>query len=422
MYATFSYKQLFRANKNIDYVIQGEGEKAFDNLIGYFLGERKLSEVQGLVYRDPSSDKIVINRRGGSIDIDSIPMPDRMRLDMELYATYSRNFGSRIFSDYPFRIASVLTSRGCNYKCQFCSTKQMWGNIRYRSIESCVNEMKFLINRWDINSFFFPDDSMLSNKRHYIEFLKRIIEENLNIKWLSGGIQAALLDEETIKLSIESGLVYFPIAFEWGSDKTLRKLKKPLSTKLSEKCVSTIRRIAPDAYIFGAWIAGLPFETKEDIAKTYRFIKYLDLDWSSIYSYQPYRGTPLYEQCVEKGYVNEGVDTITNPIALTGNAISTENFSSDWILYNNYLANLDINFMNNRNAHGRGNIHQAIRDFLDITVCYPNHVFAYYCLSQCYKKLSDKKNQDKYFNKARVASKNDNYYDKFIKHFQLKLY
>lgn len=420
-YATFSYKQLFSMNKNIDFVIRGEGEKVFVNLTDYLAGVKESSQLNGVVYRDQSSGKIIANRVEKSIEINTIPIPDRTYLDMQLYATHSRNSGQKIFPDYSFTMASVLTSRGCNHSCTFCSTKKMWGNARFRDVESIISEMKFLIHNYNINCFFFPDDNMLSNRTRYIELLNRIIEEDFNIKWMSGGFQSALLDSEIVELSVKSGLVYFPIAFESGSDKTLRTLKKPLTTKNAQKCVDTIRNTAPDAYIFGSWITGLPFETKEDIEKTYKFIKHLDLDWSSIYTFQPYRGTPLYEVCVEKGYVDENRDTITSPIALTNNAITTDNFSSEWLLYNNYLANLDINFINNRNANGRGNIYQAIRDFLDISSSYPTHVFSYYCLSKCYEQLGDITNQTKYLNKARFASKNDKFYDKYIKHFNLNL-
>jgi len=418
-YASFSYKRAL-LNKNIDFIIMTEGEKGFKQLLEYLLGKLKIEEVGNLIYMKKNDNEIIINERAECIDLADMPWPDRSNFFMDSYATRSRNAAFKLFPERQSRVASVSCSRGCPYLCGFCSTKRLWGaSIRYRSLNSIFEEIRYLIEKYKINTFFFPDDNIAYNRDFFRSFLKRLIKlrESYDIKWISGGFQATKLDEEIIKLCVESGLVFFPVAFESGSARVLRLLKKPLTIEQAEKFMHIFRDAAPQAYIYGGWITGLPFETKEDFELTYNFAKKIDLDWAAFYCYQPYPGTPVYEECVEKGYISLMQDNVVASNAITNNAISTENFSAEDVISSNYCANLDINFVNNRNLCGRGVKKYAYADFLDIVTVYPDHVFGYYCLAE-FSKLENNIPEWKRYMKLTVeAKKRTDYFDKFIEDF-----
>ncbi|MEW6614762.1 MAG: radical SAM protein [Thermodesulfobacteriota bacterium] len=414
-YASHSFNKAFK-NKNLDFIIKGEGEEGFRQFIEYILNERNVKDVGSLIYR--SNGGIKANSTVLVNNIDTIPRVDRSNFLMDLYASYSVRLANRHSKiSYIPRLASILTSRGCPYKCAFCSTRLQWGpKIRYRKISDVMSEIKWLKDTYNINTFFFPDDNICTNSKHFIEFLKQLKKEK--IKWLSGGFQVSAMTDEAINLCIESGLLYFPMSFESGANETLKKLKKPLNIKQSEDFVKRARLIDNNIYIFGSWITALPFETLEDIDKTHAFAKYLDLDWSSFYCYQPYPGTEIYQYCIDKGYIQENEENVKSPVALL-NAISTENFSASEVVFKNYCANIDINFLNNRNLNGRGNFTQAYRDFVDIINNYPTHVFAHYALSNYFNNLGNKKKSRYFLMKARESSEVEKFYEPFIKHFNL---
>ena len=414
-FASYSYRRAFE-KKNLDFAIKGEGEEGFRQFIEYILSERSVDEVGSLIYR--KNGQILLNTPVLVDDLNTMPWVDRTNFFMELYATYPVRLIRRYSVEkYEARLGSILTSRGCPYKCGFCSTRLLWGkNIRCRSISDVMEEIRWLKNEFGINTFFFPDDNIATDRKRFVKFLKKLRKEN--IKWLSGGFQISAMTDEAINLCIESGLLYFPMAFESGSNDTLKKIRKPLRIEQSKDFVKRARSINNEICIFGGWITGLPFETMADIEKTHVFAKHLDLDWSSFYCYQPYPGTEIYRLCVEKGYVKESENNVKGSVPLL-EAISTEHFSADEVIFKNYCANIDINFLNNRNLKGRGSKDQAGRDFIDIINNYPTHVFAHFCMSKYFKDKNDKKMYRYHLSKSRECAKQDHFFEPYIKYFNL---
>lgn len=416
-YASYSYKRAFN-NQNLDYVIKGEGEEPFKQFIEYILGKRKIQEVGSLIYRENTN--IESNPCAFVKDLDQIPTIDRSNFFMDLYATYSVRIPERYTPvHYPVRLTSLATSRGCPFKCAFCSTRLLWGDgIRYRSISDIIAEIKQLKSQHGINTLFFLDESINVNKKRFIEFLKEL--KKLKIKWYGCGLQVVTITEEIVELCVESGLLYFEMSFESGSNEILRKMHKPLTIEQAERAVQIVRKVARDKSIFGAFVTGFPFEKLEHIDQTISFARQLDLDWSGFYSCQPYPGTEIYQICLDRGYIKETEDTIKNPVPLLHNALTTENFTAQEVIERNYRANLDLNFLNNRNLCGRGRLEQAFRDFSDIIHNYPNQVFAHYCLSKYFQQKDNSQEADNCLKRARTCAKVDPFYQPYIRYFGLE--
>ena len=214
---------------------------------------------------------------------------------------------------------------------------------------------------------------------------------------------------------VESGIALIGCNPESGNDDVLKRIDKPLKTRMVDKFIKMVKSVDPNVYLYASWVVGFPFETKEQIRETHDFAKSLDFDWSAFYCFTPYPGTPLYNDCIEKGYIDEN-NTVSNTYAF--NAISTDNFTNEELIHDNYLANLDLNFLNNKNINS--NTDRAITDFEDMTFTYPDHVFAYYCLSKCYIIKKDFAKSEMYLQEARAAAKRDSFYLPFITHFNLE--
>ena len=414
-FASYSYNRAF-VNPNLDYIVQGEGEEGLRQFIEFQLGQRTIETVGSLIYRCGTA--INSNPQVFVDDLSAIPWVDRSNLWMDMYATRSTRVINRFTADdFAPRLASIYVTRGCPHRCGFCSTRLLWGkSIRQRSIPDVMNEIEWLKGEYDINTLSFNDDNLSADREYFAEFLRQLKKQH--IRWLPSGFQLSSMTDEIINLCIESGLICFQVAFESGSNETLKRIRKPLRIEQSEKFVERVRSINPRMYIYGGWITGLPFETMEDIETTHAFAKHLDLDWSSFFCYQPYPGTELYRYCVEKGYVQKDERNIKCNTYLLS-AISTENFSSEDLIYKNYCANIDLNFLNNRNLKGRGNLEQAYRDFIDMAFVYPTHIFAHIGLSEYYAQKNDQKTSDYYYTKAKECAAQDNFYKPYIEHFQL---
>ena len=387
--------EIAMADRNLDFLLFSEGEKSFAGLIGALRGGFEPSAmVDGIAYRSDVMTDLTKPLSAAAVDrtvihhvakgaftksLEDYPWPDRRDFDMEFYATYARHFAFRTLKRGEVRLATMTASRGCPFRCSFCSSKDFWGRqIRYREPAVVVDEIERLIADHDINTFVFNDDNIMSDRKKVVALCNEIKRRNLKIHWLSGGgIQVSAMKPDVIQALIETGLNQFNLAIETGNPKTLRRINKPLTVGVAEGVIAEIRRY-DHVWIGSNFITGFYFETLDDVRETLAYAAGLDLDWRSIYAFQPLPGTDDYKSCVELGYVKEwgiwDADHVGDLVAL-----DTANFSAIEIRNLNYLSNLEHNFLRNRNL--RLNPAQAIRDFDYVIEMAPDHAVAYYARS-----------------------------------------
>jgi len=425
-YPTISYTEVLK-NQNIDYAMIGEGEVCFIDLILALNGEKEIEDLHGIAYRE--GENIVYRENRFIIkNLDELPFPDRRNISPDdyimpnyfsEYGNLSRNFLFRVLDRNKTKIGVVTASRGCPYSCTFCSAKHIWGkSIRYRSPKNVVDEIESLINIYNVNAIVFNDDNFTANNKKAEAILDEIIKRKLNIKWgAGGGLGVNHLTDELIKKIYESGIAIFNLAFESGSERTLKKIKKALDLKTSEEVVKKIRELG-NAYIIGFFISGFHFETKEDIEKTIEFARSLDLDWILIRNYQAIPGSKIYDECLEKGYISSTDIKYGYPL-LTSN-VNWPNFSEEYILEINYLANLEINFLHSRNLRA-DRIEQAIIDFIWVIELVPDHAMAYYVLGKAYNIKGDLPQAKIAWKKARKILETDNIFKKYFRYFKIDI-
>lgn len=396
------------SDQNLDFVIFSEGEEAFAKLlIALREGIEPSEAIPGIAYdrnrvqlkaagrlnrtaveQDEASfmtDIVEIPKGALPEEIDDFPIPDRSTLDMNFYATQSRHTIRRTLPKEQIRIATMTASRGCPFKCTFCSSKDFWGQtIRYRDPKLVVDEMRMLQGEYGINTFIFNDDNIMFDRRAVLALCDEIKRANLEIHWMSGGgIQVTAMKKDVIQAVYETGLRQFNLAIETGNPETLKRIKKPLIKGIAEQVIQEIRKYG-DPYILSNFITGFWFETKQDIEETLAYCGSLDLDWRSIYSFQPLRGTEDYSKCVELGYVKDRAVASRQQFASMEDAgsgveileMSTEHWSADWVRDKNYLANLEYNYVKNRNYEARPE--QMIRDVDYVIELVPDHAVGYY--------------------------------------------
>jgi anaerobic magnesium-protoporphyrin IX monomethyl ester cyclase len=372
--------QLLRKCSDCDFIIIGEGELSFKELLYAIKNNKNESiDVDGLVYR--YKGEIICNPKTKYIvNLDSLPLPARHLLAMEKYFEIGAAHSS--YKNKPF--TPLLSSRGCPAKCTFCAIANHWGeNQRTRSAKHVLDEIEVLVNRYGVKEIHFEDDNLTADKKRALEIFDGIIKRGFNISWtVPSGMAVYSLDEELLIKMKESGCFSVSLAIENGNQEIVTKvMRKPVNLKKVAPLVKIIKELDMDAR--GFFIIGYPDETKATIEETLNFARELELDWAYFSIFAPLPGTEIYDTCIQKGYMKESdfdpVRSFYRPV------IETPEFDQLYLREIRQKANLDINFENNVNLR-KYDIDKAITSFKNVVDLYPDFDYANFYLAEAYLK------------------------------------
>ena len=204
-----------------DFVIIGEGELSLNKLIDCLENKTHLDDIDGIAYK--KDNKIIVNQKTNYIkDLDCLPFPARDLLSWEKYYSTHEAHGPTQESWTP-----ILSSRGCPFKCTFCTSRLWDWKFRARSAKNVVEEIEFCIKKYGITEFHFEDENMTLKNERVREICKLIIDKSLKIKWQTpNGIRASVTDCETLDLMKRSGCYHITVAPESGSDRVIKDIMK----------------------------------------------------------------------------------------------------------------------------------------------------------------------------------------------------
>jgi len=271
---------------NADYIVYNEGEQTMLELIEFINQKGDTPRnIDGLVWKD--GDSIVVNKPRASIDnLDKLPFPDRELIDQSMYHAQS-------FLSYSRKAITIYTSRGCPGKCVFCASGHTLRNrIRQRSIENVMDEIDFLRRRYDIDYLMIKDDTFTINNRLIRNFCQEIKRRHPKLRWHCM-VRADTVDEEILAVMKNAGLNDVFIGIESGNNEILKKSRKGTNTKQVRSIVEACERLGIKTY--GAFILGLPGDTRETIHETIDFACSLPLTMAGFSILIPYPGTKVYE-------------------------------------------------------------------------------------------------------------------------------
>lgn len=286
----------------VDFIIKGEAEESFIELLARLKQERPFADLDGLAWRE--GDAVRVNPKTNFIsDLDRLPFPAHDLLDPEKYFRLALPMGYTFLSP---RNLPVVTSRGCPCQCTFCSSTQLWGRrYRTRSPENVLAELDWLRDRFKIEEIKFQDDNLTIDRKRAQAIFTGMISRPYRLSWSTpNGIAVFALDEELLTLMKKSGCYEITMAIESGDQEVLANLvKKPL--KLEK--VREVNRIAKQLGIARTayFIIGFPGETRAQIRHTVAFARELALYLCVHFIYNPLPGSALFEECVRRGYITE---------------------------------------------------------------------------------------------------------------------
>lgn len=274
--------------KALDLIMVGEVEETLKEIFQ----ERPYEKIRGLCYRDGFVAKYT-GKRPFITNLDKLPFPTRHLVDNNLFRRPDNNKVQAI----------IKVSRGCPFHCFFCLATPVSGaNVRMRSPENIIEEIKECVETYKIKNFLFWSDVFNSDREWTIDLCNKIIESGLKITW-SSNTRADTADKEMADLMYEAGCRLVSIGVESGSQYVLDKIGKKLTIDEIRDTVKIFKQAKIKIYNY--FVIGLPWDDEESIEQTINFAIELDSDFISFYTATPLPGTRFHRYAQEHNLLDQ---------------------------------------------------------------------------------------------------------------------
>jgi len=298
-HADFMYNQILSHFPEVDYIVTGEGEITTLQLVRAIEHNQSLKNIKGIVFR--SNGEIIRTANRDPIqNLDEIPFPCYRDFELERYSslpTASQHGMQKL------KHTSIITSRGCPFNCQFCSTSKFWGRFwRPRTPKNVVDEIERLNSEYNIQFLDFADDTFTLDQKRVIEICKEIIKRKLGIYWYAG-TRADCVSRELFKWMKQAGCIQIDVGVESGSPKILETINKRITVKQVISAFKMADEIELDTNCL--FMVGNPGETKKTIEETIKLLDIINPKVITVGLTRIFPATPLYDIAKEKGMVND---------------------------------------------------------------------------------------------------------------------
>jgi len=192
----------------------------------------------------------------------------------------------------------MITSRGCPYRCSFCSRDLFIGRkYRQRSAENVLQEIEYIVDQ-GYNGIIFVDDNFLLSKDRTMRIMDGIIDRNLDLNMIVEGARVDSADEKLYNKMWEAGVKLISFGIESGNPDVLSFYNKNITLDQIKKAVKLAD--STGFFVSASFIIGAPFETKKHIENTIKFACSLPIDSPEFYILEYRVGSDLWKDVVEK--------------------------------------------------------------------------------------------------------------------------
>ncbi len=287
--------------KVYDVGVVGEGELVFADLVKLFRARSEpdasdLRKIDGICWRE--GGQVVVNPSSELIkELDSLPYPDRDVIDHGWKTPATDTI-------------HMISSRGCPYKCSFCSSSLHWKRFRFFTPEYVAREIEYVRERYDPEIVYFFDDLFVGHIgrwRKVVELFRRTrIHEGIQFRAYA---RVDLITEQMAEEFAELNFKYIDFGFESNNQNILQYLTKTRVTpEINQKAIDVLAR--NEISIGANFIIGSPPETRADLQETLDFARHNRdaIDRCNVGPLQPLPGTPIWAEAKRKGLVADEMD------------------------------------------------------------------------------------------------------------------
>lgn len=302
-HVTFMPEQTLKECRYIDVIVRGEGEITMLELVKNITN---LAKVKGITYRTDNGTIITNPIRDLIEKLEEIPYPARHLLPIDLYnpsPVFDIGFSGREY-------ATMMTSRGCPFKCTYCSSTRFWGALRLRSPEDVVAEIEYLVEKSGTRQIKFLDDTLTVSKPRIEKICDLMIEKELDVKWNCYS-HVNVITENIAKKIKASGCYGIFFGIESGNQDILNRANKKQTLDQARTAVRNAKKCGLTTA--ASFMIGLSGDNYKTVNQTIDFAIELSPDITMFCMTTPFPGTELYDEALEKGWIKKdyGWDTMS---------------------------------------------------------------------------------------------------------------
>jgi anaerobic magnesium-protoporphyrin IX monomethyl ester cyclase len=290
---TFMYRQLLENYPYVDIVVIGEGEITFKELASAIDLNQSTENIKGIAFRK-NGEIHVSGKREIIHNLDELPFPVPMRNAVFPNDNITVN-----------NVGMIMSSRGCNYGCNFCSSTRMWKKWRGRSPESVFKEMQMLVNEQKKEAIAFVDDEFTLDMSRITKLCQILIDNNWTTPW-SCNTRVDHVSEGLFTMMKKAGCVHIGFGVESGSEKILKNINKKITVSQIKRAFASARTagLKTKAFI----MIGNVGETAETVEQTKKLILELNPDQLAVSrAVIIFPGSSLYDKSIKAGWLDDSV-------------------------------------------------------------------------------------------------------------------
>jgi radical SAM superfamily enzyme YgiQ (UPF0313 family) len=280
------------ATTGVDVCVIGEGEISGIEVLRSW---HDLGAVKGIAFRK-NGDAIITAPQDRFVDLSRLPQPDFSLFDMERYTWHNNKFAGTINTGK--RAMTYITSRGCPYRCHFCSKSCL--SFRSMPPDKIHETLAGLKDEFKLDEIYFGDELFLSSKSKFRELAPGL--KALNIPW-AGQARVNLVDREFLNLIKGTNCVGLGYGIESGSQKILDNMNKKITVKQAESAMKHSLELKIPVKV--QLIFGYPGEDETTVQETIDLFRRVDHPGRRFNLITPIPGSKLYDDCISQGLIKD---------------------------------------------------------------------------------------------------------------------